>query len=42
MKSLVSTSNDFGTIVRQQRDVSGLSAQIQESVNAQLHPAKAK
>ena len=33
MKSLVSTSNDFSTIVRQQRDVSGLSAQIQDSVN---------
>ena len=35
-KSLVSTTNDFSTIVRQQRDVSGLSAKIQDSINAQL------
>ena len=35
-KSLVSTANDFSTIVRQQRTVSGLSAKIQDSVNAQV------
>ena len=32
--SLVPTANDFSTIVRQQRAVSGLSAKIQNIVNA--------
>ena len=34
--SLVSTANDFGTIVLQQRAVSVLSAKFQDSVNAQV------
>ena len=35
-RSLVSLANHFSTIVQEERAVSGLSAKIQDSVNAQV------